>query len=248
LHGLFSWLLQYLTIPYILLIVVSLINFRRFTREKLLLIIYFLLPFVALALFGKVIFPRFVFFMSLTLIVLAADGLSLVIETAVSKVKLNLPRFYYTVIITLLFVLYPGFVSFQFAQNPINAKIADADSRQYINSWSAGWGVRESINYFEKQAKNQKIFVATEGTFGLMPESYEMYLGTNKNITVKGYWPVDIFPNEVLDMAKIMPTYMVFYQPQHVTLPATYPPMKLIFQVRQGNTDTYFRVYQVTYP
>jgi hypothetical protein len=131
-----------------------------------------------------------------------------------------------------------------FAVNPIKAPIADADHGQYINSWAAGWGVKESIAFFQNQAKNKKIFVATEGIFGLMPESLELYMITNKNITIKGYWPVDIFPKETLKYAGKMPSYFVFYQPQHVVLPIDFP-LKLVFEVRQGDTNNFYRVYQI---
>jgi len=242
--GLFSWLIQYLTLPYIVLILTSLIVVKTFFREKILLLVYFILPFTALALFGKVIYPRFIFLMSLMFLPLAAWGLNYLIEYAQRSVHLNIPKYFYAVIITFIFILYPGFVSLQFAYSPIIAPIADADRAQYLNGWAAGWGVKESIAYFKKQAENKKIFVATEGTFGLMPESLEIYLIKNKNITIKGYWPVDIFPAEVLEKAKKMPTYFVFYQPQHQVIPVNYP-LKLVFAVKQGNASTYYRVYQV---
>lgn len=244
LYGLFSWLFEYLNIPYIILIVISYIFIFKFPREKIFLTLYFLLPFVALALFGRVIFPRFIFFMSLMLLPLAALGLEELIDFIDKRIKLSLPKIVYTVFLTALFVAYPGFVSFQFANDPINARIANADNSQYINSWAAGWGVKESIKFFREKAQSQKIFVATQGTFGLLPEAMELYLIDNPNITVKGYWPVEMIPNEVLDKASKMPTYFIFYQKELQVMPLDFP-LKLIFQVQQGNRDSYYRVYQV---
>jgi len=243
--GLSSWLIQYLTPSYILLILISLITLKNYFREKLLLITYFVLPFVALALFGNLLYPRFIFFMTLFLLPLTAVGLEEVIKFFETKIEFHSVRLVLPYILTLIFIIYPAFISFQFAYNPLNAKIADRDSNQYINGWAAGWGVKESVSFFEDQARSQKIYVATEGTFGLMPESMEMYLLSDKNITVKGYWPVDIFPKEVMAIAKKMPTYFIFYQPQHRTLPPD-SPLKLVFKVQQGNTNDYYRVYQVT--
>jgi 4-amino-4-deoxy-L-arabinose transferase-like glycosyltransferase len=243
-HGLISWLLQYLTLAYLILVLISILFINRFFREKVLLLLYFILPFVALALFGKVIYPRFIFLMSLMLLPLAAWGLNYLISFAQQKIRLNIPKTFYLVAITALFVLYPGFVSLQFAINPLNAQIADADRAQYLNSWASGWGVKESVAFFEQQAKTQKIFIATEGTFGLMPESMEIYLIQNKNVKIKGYWPIDAFPKEVLDYAKKMPAYFIFYQPQHQVIPVDFP-LKLIFEVKQGNANSYYRVYQV---
>jgi hypothetical protein len=186
------------------------------------------------------------FLMSVMLLPLAAWGLSYLVDFTQKRVSLNIPKGFYLVIITIIFILYPGFISAQFAYSPEKAQIADMDRNQYINGWAAGWGVKESVIFFTKEAEKQKIFVATEGTFGLMPEAMEMYLIGNKNVTIKGYWPIDIFPKELLEVSKKMPTYLIFYQPQHRVLPANYPTLKLIFEVRQGNTNDYYRVYQLT--
>jgi hypothetical protein len=199
---------------------------------------------VALALFGVKIYPRFIFLMTLMLLPLAAWGLDFVITFVQKMTHLNLPKIFYAVVITAVFVVYPGFVSLQFAVNPVNAAIADADKAQYLNGWASGWGVKESVAFFNEKAKQQKIFIATEGTFGLMPESMEIYLIQNKNIIIKGFWPVGVFPKEVLAYAKKMPAYFIFYQPQHQVIPSDFP-LKLIFEVKQGNANTYYRVYQV---
>ena len=245
LYGLMSWLTQYLKLPYILLILVSVVFIRNMTREKLLLLAYCFLPFIALALFGRIIFPRFIYFMSLFLIPLAADGLNIVIQKVFVLLKAKKDMYFaITVAVVLVFILYPAFVSYQFASDPLHSQIADSDYNQYINSWSAGWGVKESVVYFKQQASNQKIYIATEGTFGLMPESMELYLIKNPNVTIKGFWPVDNFPEEVQNQASKMPTYFIFYQPQHFTIPQSFP-LKLVFEVKQGNTSHYYRVYRV---
>ncbi len=245
LHGLTSWLLQYLTPSFIVLIVISLIFIKKFIREKLILLIFFLLPFLALALFGKLIYPRFIFLMTVCLLPLAAWGLKYLFDLLDKKFAKNIALAKISkIILLILVIIYPVFVSFTFAVDPVNAKIADADEGQYVNSWAAGWGVKESVAYFTKQAENQKIYIATEGTFGLMPESMEIYLINNKNITIKGYWPISTFPQTVENMASKMPTYFIFYQHEHEVIPPDYP-LKLIFQVKQGKSNNYYRVYQV---
>lgn len=242
LSGLWSWLVEYLKIPYLALIVISLIYFKDFTKQKLLLVIYFLLPFIALALFGKVIFPRFIFFMSLMLIPLAALGLNYLTEFLEKKFKVA--KKHLVLFLLIIFLFYPAFVSIQFIYDPINSKIAKADNRQYVNSWAAGWGVKESVEYFSKAAKKQKIFIATEGTFGLMPFALEMYLVNNKNVEIKAYWPINDIPKEVLDKASKMPAFFVFYQKEHDPIPPEYP-LELIFKVQQGNSGSFYRVYGV---
>lgn len=246
-HGLLSWVIEYLKAPYIILILISLIFIRRSPKEKILLVLYFLLPLTGLALFGKVIFPRFIYFMSLYLLPLAAWGLNYIIAEGIlyseKKGKVHIIRKVIPLII-FVFVWYPGLISLQFAYDPLNSKIAKADNSQYVNSWAAGWGVAESVEFFRQKALNQKIYIATEGTFGLMPFALELYLVNNKNVTIKGYWPVEEFPSDLLDNAEKMPTYFVFYQKDHKIIPKDYP-LELVLQVKQGNSDSYYRVYQV---
>lgn len=247
LNGLFDWLVGYLTLPYVVLIAISLITVYKLTKEKLLLIIYFLLPFLALALFGKVIFPRFIFFMSCFLLPLTGLALFEIIQFINKRLnkKNILPKSVLIyALVSVVFISYPFFVSFKIAKDPINAPIVGSDSRQYINSWAAGWGVNESIEFFKEEARDKEIFIATEGTFGLMPLSLELYLVGNKNITIKGYWPVEHnLPNEVIDSASKMPTYFVFYQPNNQDV-SSYP-LELIFQKQAGNSEYFYRVYQV---
>jgi 4-amino-4-deoxy-L-arabinose transferase-like glycosyltransferase len=245
LNGLTSWLLQYLTPAYIILVLLAILFINKFFKEKIVLLLYFALPFIALALFGKLIYPRHMFLMSVMLLPLIAWSLDFLFsETEKLFAKNNLfVRVAQTVLLVVV-IVYPLFVSVFFAVNPLKAPIADEDHGQYVNGWAAGWGVKESVAFFEKQAKTQKIFVATEGTFGLMPESMELYMIDNKNITIKGYWPVDIFPKETLKYASKMPSYFVFYQPQHVVIPIDFP-LKLVFEVQQGDTSNYYRVYQI---
>lgn len=215
LKGLTAWLFTYLTPFYTFLILVSLVTIKKFPKEKLLLVLYFLLPFLALALFGKVIFPRFIFFMSVYLLPLAAVGLVEMIDYSNKFFKKRkIQTIAIPALIVIFFLIYPVYVSLNFIFNPQKANIADADMRQYISEWPAGGGVAESIEFFRNEAKNQKIFIGTEGTFGLMPAGLDIYLGDNPNITTKGYWPItDEIPKDVLEIAKRMPAYFVFYQP-----------------------------------
>jgi hypothetical protein len=233
-----NWLISYLGISYIALIVASVFFFRKFTKEKVLLFLYFLIPFVALITFGKAIFPRFIFFMSLPLLCLAGLGLSGIMSKFSNRL--------FGIIAFLIFIFYPAFVSIQFAYDPVRAAIPQTDSTQYVNGWTAGWGVKESILFLGKEAKDKKIFVATEGTFGLMPASLELYLVQNKNITIKGYWPVNSqkLPEEVYKYAKEMPSYFIFYQPENVNIPSG-RPLKLLFQVKEGDSNYSLRFYQV---
>lgn len=248
--GLLEWLFTYLTPFYVFLILVSLVTFRKFPREKLLLVLYFILPFIALALFGRVIFPRFIFFMSAYLLPLAAVGLMQTIDfvNAFFK-KRKIESIAIPALVIMFFIIYPVKVSLDFIFQPEKAAIADGDRSQYIIGWPAGKGVAESVKFFENEAKDKKIFVATEGTFGLMPAGLDIYLGNNPNITTRGIWPIENeIPQDILDAASRMPTYVIFYQPcpsceYSGAAPKTWP-LKLVNRIKKDE-DVFFSVYKV---
>lgn len=249
--GLTHWVFTYLTPFYLFLIIVALFTNTKFIREKLVLLGYFLLPFLALAVFGSVIFPRFIFFMTLYLLPLAAMGLLAIINLVnrfMIARKLNV-SYAISPLIVLLFILYPAKVSLDFIFDPKSSAIVDADRNQYITQWPAGGGVAESVKFFKEQAAERKIFIGTEGSFGLMPYALEIYLADNPNVKLKGYWPVgQEIPEEVLKASLEMPTYFIFYQP---CIECEYPgdppdswPLKLVSRFKKGDF-AYYSVYKV---
>lgn len=251
LRGLATWLYEYMTLPYIVMVIISLILIKQKPKEKIFLFFNFFLPFIALSLFGKVLFPRYIFFMSVMLLPLAAWSVVWIAGYLAKKYKI--PTSFLLIVIGVLTTVYPAYVSLYFSIDPIHAPIAKADSRQYVNGWGAGWGVNDATKYFMEQAKDKKITVMTEGTFGLMPFSLEMYLVANKNISLKGIWPIEKnAPNELLEKAATMPTFIVFYQPCVDCSPINEAPkdwpLTEVQRVRQGNANSYLIIYQVNAP
>lgn len=239
LKGEFDWLHKYLTQGWLFLAAASFL-FREGWRKKFLLFLWFLSPFIALALFGKVLYPRFIFFMVLPLLVLAASSLTKLTEIVKNKIIL--------ITLFILFVFYPIYVDYQILFKPAEAYIPMSDKGQYIISWPAGIGIKEVVNFLKEEAKNQKIVVATEGTFGMFPASLELYLWDNKNVEIKGYWPVREIPPELIEKAQSMAVYFVFNEtrkfPQNwpLELVAVYekerPYAMHLFKVLPGSKET----------
>ena len=235
LKGQLDWLVNYLIWPIVVLIVFSLVFIWEKPHEKLLLFSWFLIPFIGLALFGKVIYPRFILFMSLPLLVLAAWSLEEITKRI--RRKWLLFTFY------ILLFTFPLYIDFRLLSNPKMALIPQNDRNQYIDSWPAGYGVKEVVAFAREEAQDKKIFIATEGTFGLMPASLELYLWDNHNVEIKGFWPVNKIPEEVLERAEEKPAYFVFNETQKI--PSDWP-LRLIFKIRKGNGEAFLRFYKVT--
>lgn len=235
LSGLWDWFSRYMTWPMMLLIVSSLFISLKYTKEKLVLFIYFGVPLVALALFGKVLYPRFIFFMTVMLLPLIALSLYEVLKRS--------KNLFIGSIIALLFAGMWLWSDYFIINNFAVAPIPLADLTQYSNDWPAGGGVREMVAYFTQVAATKKIYVLSQGTFGSLPTlGMEIYLDDNKNIEKRGLWPIPSeIPGDLLEKAKTMPVYVVFDQ---TDVPPNWP-VTLQAQYRKGTGTAYLRIYQV---
>lgn len=235
-NALVEWLMYYVSVPLFLLFLFAFVTGRDKWREKLLLLVWFILPFIALGLFGKTLYPRFILFMTTPILVLCAYSLNFLYENITKKLI-----FYIIAIVVLILPIYTDyFIITDLARAPI----APPDLGQYINSWPAGGGVREMIAFFDQESKKGKIYVATQGTFGsLATYAVEIYLGENKNILKRGIYPLpERIPNDLLEKAKIMPVYLVTNDSENA--PPTWP-LTLIGKYQKGIGDRHLSIYKV---
>lgn len=236
LNGLVGMLISYITIPVILLIFLTLI-FSVFKKERkiIYLFLWFALPFLAFALFGKVLFPRHFLFAIMPLYMIAAYGMSQLYTFIEKRKKILL-------ILLLSIIFYPAYQCGLILLSPADVPIHQIDRNQLFDDWPSGYGVKEVVSYLQEQSQKSPIVVGTEGTFGLFPSALEIYLGNNKNITIAGFWPVSEVPNQLIDTASRVPTYIVFKESQKI--PADWP-LRLITKYRRGRGNTYLYFYQV---
>lgn len=234
-NALFGWFFVYTTIPVLLFALISFFIGKNF-REKLLLLIWFLAPFTALGIFGKTLYPRFIFFMTVPVILLASFAVVTLMQRFKSKIL--------SAVILLLALSFSVYADYFIIFNISNAPIPQADLGQYINSWPAGGGVREMVAFFEKESAKGKIYVATQGTFGSLPtNSMEIYLGKNTNIETRGIYPLPSqVPADLKQKAKTMPVYYVFNDSEDA--PADWP-VTLVGKFQKGNGDRHLSIYSV---
>lgn len=241
-QGLSSWLIGYATIPLLILVVAAFFITTKYSREKLFLLMWFLVPFIGLALFGKVIYPRFILFMTMPLLVIAAFALVVILR----YIRLVITQ----VLVIFVFIGFMLWNDYFIITNFAYANIPQSDREQFLTGWPSGQGVKETIAFLSEKAQNQKIFVGTEGTFGLMPYSLEIYLVDNPNIRIVGYWPIhDIPPQEVIENSKHMPTYFIFYQPcpsckYDGIAPSTWP-VTPVLQKQRIDANSYYTLYKI---
>lgn len=242
LKGLGEWFFTYMTLPFLVLALSSFFIDRKFLREKLLFLIWFFVPFFALAFFGKVIYPRFILFMTMPIIILGAYAL-FTLQQRTKQITMQVILF---LVFVSLFLVNDYFLLTNFSL----AGIPQADKSQLFTDWPSGVGVDKTVSFLEQQSQKGKIYVGTEGTFGLMPYALEIYLDKNPNIIIQGFWPINNNPpQEMLNASKKMPTYVVFYQSCPSCQAAGFAPLTWsvtpVFSIKKIAPNTYYTLYKV---
>ena len=242
LAGELDWFKKYLTLPLVFAIVGGFFIKAGKYREKLMLVIWFAAPFVALALFGRVLYPRFIFFMILPLLPLAALFIYELYRIIKNKI-----------IFTALLLLILGgalYSDYMIVTNIAKSPIPHSDLEQYVNEWPAGGGVKEIISYLDTESKKGKIHIASLGTFGSLPTyAVEIYLGDNRNVEKGGIYPVPTeMPEDLLEKAESMPVYLfVSNQREFEAAIVTWPITKIV-EYRKGAGSAYSRLYKINNP
>lgn len=246
LRAMLDWFITYATIPFIILIISSFVAGKKFFQEKVLLVLWFVIPFIALALFGRTLYPRFILFMTMPLLVLGAYTF----YSLQAFSKKIWPKIFIFLVFFSLFFAKDFFIISNFSKAPI--PLPDHD--QFYAGWPSGVGIPETIAILKEKAKKEKIYVGTEGTFGLLPYAIEMYLKDNPNIIIKGFWPIDETPpKELIEASKKMPTFVIFYQycpsckPHVGDAPLSWP-LTPVYRVEKQEGGRFYTLYQVKTP
>lgn len=238
LPSLLKWEISYLTIGVVFLVIVALYNVINRGKDSLKLTVLFSLfffPLVGMAAFNKVIYLRYLLPFTLPLLIMAAYSLE--------KFFVNIPRKFFVILLFLVLAL-PVFTDYKLITDPKMAPIPSADSDQYLNHWPAGYGVTEVRGILVKESKkNPKVYVWTEGTFGLMPYALEIYQKDYPNLEIKSFWPLPSTPPaEVLLAVKSAPVYLLMYQDQ--LEPKGWKTTEVV-RFQQGSGPDFLRLYRV---
>ncbi len=232
------WLLQYNGPLFMILLTAAIIlGFIKRQKQAIYLSFFVLAPILIEGLFNQVLYPRFsLFFFPYAIILICAFLVKL------STSKKYAKYFWPLIAVTLIF---PLINSFLLLTNPPKATIADSDKNQYLNSWPAGYGVEQVIKIVKADSAGQKVYVGTEGTFGLLPYALQIYFYGNQNVEIVGFWPVRDIPNQVMQQAKSKKTYFIFNETQNIGDNSINPHLKLIAKYQKGSGDSFMHLFKV---
>lgn len=170
----FNWLLSYLSWPLIFVFALSLIIAAKFREKKIaVLSLFILLPFCALAAVGKIVYPRYLLPLVPFILIITAWGL------------VRLPKTIMTGIVAIILILWLRF-DYYLLTDPVRAPLHQAEKEQFFYDWSAGYGLKEIRQYLRQLPADKPVVVATEGSFGTLPNGLEIYFSDDPKIQILG--------------------------------------------------------------
>lgn len=233
--GTFSqWIWLLFTPSFLVLAMISLSQFRDFMKEKALLLALFLSEIIGLSLLVKDPNPRYIFFMTMFLIPLAALGLWYIYNFSKKRILL------FTFLVFCL-LTYPVYAEYQIVTNLEYAPVPSITKTELVTGWPAGEGMGQIVKYLLQKSQQQKIFVVTDGIYGgATPAVMDVYFFQNNAIDRMS---VDSFTNQNIEeiRAKMQsePVYL-FLNQLH---PSASLHAKRIMKYEKGHSNNYVALY-----
>ena len=175
-----DWFIKMGPWPILILGILGLVTgFKKYWKEKLLLLAWFFFPLFVQSEYARVFTVRYILYFLPPFFILAASGFL----SKIKLVRILHTTFYILLIFTSLFFDY------HLLTNPSLANLPNSERSGYLEEWTAGDGIKDVSEYVRNEyikEPKKKIVVGTEGFFGTLPDGLQMYLNDVPEITVIG--------------------------------------------------------------
>ena len=193
--------------------------------------IWLLAPYLAIAGFSRVIFPRYLIFLATLLTIFCAYLLS------------NLKSKLIKLILLIIFLSISGYYAYGFYFNPSVIPFPEIDKGQYVEGETAGFGAKEIMEFARVKSKEKQVVILAEGDFGLIADVLNVFLKDDDKINIRGFWPLD--EKTLLDNQKELKenlVYVVFSQKKE--FPTNWP-IKLIKKYDKPGLRTAYYLFEL---
>jgi hypothetical protein len=194
-------------------------------------LIWFFIPFLAIAFFSKVIFPRYLIYLNVILIILTTYFFVNIKNKKITNIFL--------IVFLLNFVIFDYPILFK----PEKMLLPEIDKGQYITGITAGYGVREIIEYARKLSKEKPVVILAEGDFGVIGDQLQTFLLPNDKIYIKGYWPLD--ETQLLENKKLIKENYVLVVFSHKNQFPSHWPIKLLKKFPKPENKSAIYLFQL---
>lgn len=155
------------------------VNFKKFPKEIIILISWFIMPLIYESAFAKVFTARYILFLLPPFYVLAAS-----IFLLKNRLSLKIAVFG-----LLVFTVHAFWIDRLLLTDPMRVPLPRRERSGYLEEWTSGIGIKQVADFISAQHvlnPNKKIVVGTEGFFGTLPDGLQIYLQGVPNIVVIG--------------------------------------------------------------
>lgn len=215
--------------------IIGLLGLIKLIRKDIKLGIFFiswiLLPFTAIVFFTKVLFPRYLIFFASILLLLASNYLS---KISILKIKIFLYILIFFSIFLFDFTILFGYKFIPFPQ---------VDRGQYIEGWPAGWGIKETMEFARQKSQYKHVVIIAEGNFGMAYDVLDVFLKPTDNITIKGYWPLDL-QQLVENQPFTKDSYVYVFFSHREDFPPNWP-LKLVKTIDKPGFQSDFHLFEL---
>lgn len=224
LQEIINWIIAYYTWPIFGIGVLAFIYlFYKYFKKGVVLLILWFMPIFLFAIFGKILFSRYILFTTPYFLIVLALGLSKVFSYKFSN-------FLKVLIVILMFFLTFRF-DYYLLTNPVRAALPDADYSQYITSEYSGYGLDKVFSYLDEKIINgPQIMIVTQGKFGLFPYAFKLKYWDNKQVMFYQAWLDKKLDVDVYALSLASNVYIAMWQ--NNTIPSNFP-FKLILKAEK---------------
>lgn len=244
-----GYFVTYMSFPVLLACMTGLFSARARSRVVLLLggAILFVLPF---AILGKVVHPRYLL-PAVIFVTLAASLSAEAIWEKVVSIDHMIKKSVLSIVVALLFahmISTSFYFMSSFILTPDMTPFAQHDRTQYLEEWSSGHGITESVDLIRSLTKDHTVAVATEGRFGTLPDGLLLYFyGQNvDNLYIEGIgqYPVKSLPPFFTDRAKTFDQSLLIVNSHRNELPL--PESAKLAEFCRPNRAPCLQVWDIT--
>ena len=147
----------------------------------------------------------------------------------------------------LFLILLPSFLFIKNAYfHPDQLQLSKADRTQYLEEWSSGHGIIETVQLIETLAKTKRVAVATEGHFGTLPDGILLNLHNQNvnNIYVEGIGqPIKNIPDYFWQKAETFDVKLLVVNSHRLQM--TLPEKNLLLSFCRPNQAPCLQVWQI---
>jgi 4-amino-4-deoxy-L-arabinose transferase-like glycosyltransferase len=182
--GFFSWFIPYVSIPVFILGIIALfLLILKKPREGIVIFILWLVPILGLAEIGREIFPRYILFVTPYFLLPISF---LIVWLWEKKIMLK------SLSVALVAVIFVSLLPYDFLllTNPARAPIPQADHTQLVSQHTSGYGLDKVFTFLDEKSRSSKIYVVTQGTFGLYHYAFLLHYWGNPRVEIVPRWPI----------------------------------------------------------